>query len=290
MFSEIPKLTSSTNYPHWSRTITAYLGVQKAWKMVVKEAPAYIKVEGEGDNQAEVNAWEEAAEVAKGVIILTLHPTIAEGINVSKTVPEIWKGIKDKYGVPGPSSIYAKFQKVLATEIPGNVDPTHALEAVKNSFTKMVALNCPVPDKIQVMMVLSKLTHPIYNHITSLTVAAKDFDDVTVPELERLVQIAWEQKMSKKPPPKAAKISAVKPAPQESSFQGQQDKGECPSRKQGHRGGKKKQAAKSAEAEPTSPQSKHAQLVCPIFTPPRPLSDRIAPPPVHSSPALPSSF
>ena len=78
------------------------------------------------------------------------------------------------------------------------------------------------------MMLLSKLQHPIYSHITSLTVALMEFDDVTVAHLDWLMWIAWEQKMSKKPPLQAVKISAVKPAPQENSFQGQQDKGEGP--------------------------------------------------------------
>ena len=78
MFSEIPKLTSSADYPRWAQTITAYLGVQKAWKAVTKPAPTYVKVEGEGDNQAAIDAWEEAEGIARGVIILTLHPTIAE--------------------------------------------------------------------------------------------------------------------------------------------------------------------------------------------------------------------
>ena len=128
MFAKIPKLTSSTNYPQWAQTITAYLGVQKAWKTVIKSAPIYVKVEGEGDNQVELDTWEEAAGVARGVIILSLHPTIVEGVNVAKTVPEIWKGLKDKYGVPGPFGIYAEFQKVLALEIPRNADPPTPLK------------------------------------------------------------------------------------------------------------------------------------------------------------------
>ena len=233
MFTEIPKLTSSTDYPQWAQTITAYLGVQKAWKTVVKSHPAYIKVEGGDDNQAEIDAWEEAEGVARGVIIPSLHPTIAEVVDVSQTVPEIWDALKKKYGAPGPSGIYAEFQKVLALEVPGNTDPAHALEAVCTAFTKLDTLKCPVPEKIQVMMLLSKLQHLIYSHITSLTMASTEFDKVTVAHLDQLVRIAWEQKVSKKPPPQAPKISAVKPAPQESSFQGQQDKGEGPSRKRG---------------------------------------------------------
>ena len=137
---------------------------------------------------------------------------------------------------------------------------------------------------------LSKLSHPIYNHITLAATANKKLDVIKLDEIDRLVQITWEQKESKKAPPQAAKISVVKPAPKEQTFQGQQDKGEGPSRKQGCHGGKKKQATKSAEAEPSSPQSERAQLACPIFTPPRPLSDRIAPPLVNIAPAPPPSF
>ena len=145
--------------------------------------------------------------------------------------PKYGMASRTSMGAPGPSGIYAEFQKVLALEVPGNADPAHALKAIQTAFTKLDTLKCPVPEKIQVMMVLSKLQHPIYSHITSLTVASNEFDEVMVAHLDRLIRIAWEQKVSKKPPPQAAKVSAVKPAPQESSFQGQQDKGEGPSRK-----------------------------------------------------------
>ena len=161
MFAKIPKLTCSTDYCRWAQTITTYLGVQKAWKTNTKTAPVYIKVEGGDDNQAELDAWEEAKGVARGVIILSLHPTIVEGVDVSLSVPKIWKALKDKYSAPGPSGIYAEFQKVLALEVPRNADPAHSLKAVRTAFTKLDTLKCPVPEKIQVMMLLSKLQHPI---------------------------------------------------------------------------------------------------------------------------------
>ena len=232
MFTKIPKLTSSTDYPRWARTVTAYLGVQKAWKAVIKSAPAYVKVEDGPDNQDAIDAWEEAEGIARGVIILTLHPTIAEGVDISKPVPEIWASLKEKYGKPGPSGIYAEFKKILETEIPGNADPAHALETIRTSFTKMASLECEVPHKIQVLIYMSKLTHPIYDHMTTSFVAREEIEKVEIGDVDRLCRLAWEQKVSKKKTlPQAAKISAVKPAPKESSFQGQQDKGEGPSRK-----------------------------------------------------------
>jgi hypothetical protein len=73
MFSEIPKLTSSSDYPRWSQTVTAYLGVQKALKVITRSGPTLdVKV----GNEAECDAWEELEGIARGVIILSLHPTI----------------------------------------------------------------------------------------------------------------------------------------------------------------------------------------------------------------------
>ena len=97
----------------------------------------------------------------------------------------------------------------------------------------MASLSCEVPHKIQVLIFMSKLTHPVYNHMTTLFVATEEIDKVQIEDINHLCRLAWEQKESKKAPPQAAKISAVKPAPKESSFQGQQDKGEKPSRRRG---------------------------------------------------------
>jgi hypothetical protein len=120
MFNEIPKLASSSDYPRWAQTVSAYLGVQKALKVITKSPPVLNTA---GTNQDELNTWEELKGLARGVIILSLHPTIAEAVDPAKTVKEVWDEVKLKYGKPGPSGIYLEFKKVLATDIPGNTDP-----------------------------------------------------------------------------------------------------------------------------------------------------------------------
>ena len=136
---------------------------------------------------------------------------------------------------------------------------------------------------------MSKLTHPIYDHMTTSFVAREEIDKVAIEDIDRLCRLAWEQKASKKAHPQAAKISAVKPVPKESSFQGQQDKGEGPARKRGRCRGKKKQAAKSAEADQDtmSGQEEDSQLACSIFTPPRPILIRLLLHPLTAPPPLP---
>jgi hypothetical protein len=61
MFSEIPKLASSSDYPRWAKTISAYLGVQKALKVVMRTAPVLLN---DKSNQAAVNSWEELEDLA----------------------------------------------------------------------------------------------------------------------------------------------------------------------------------------------------------------------------------
>jgi hypothetical protein len=226
MFSEIPKLTSSSDYPRWSQTVATYLGVQKAGKVLSKDAPVLLK---DNSNQDAVDAWEECEEIARGVIILTLHPTIAEAINLTKTVKEVWVGIKDKYGKPGPSGTYLEFKKVLGVEIPNNADPSLALKLLKTGFAKLKALGCEVPHKIQVLMYMSILTGPGLDIISQNLAATTDVFKVKVDDLKWLVRMSWEQRASKKAPQQAAKISAVKPSSREPNFSQQQ--GEKPKKK-----------------------------------------------------------
>jgi hypothetical protein len=151
MFNEIPKLTSSTDYPRWSQMLSTYLGVQKALKVITK-SPAILNTTG--TNQDECNTWEELEGITWGVIILTLHPTIVKAVDQVKMVNKVWEDIKVKYGKPGPSGIYLKFKKILATNIPHTTDSSLTLKTLHTGFSKMKTLSCKVPHKIKVLMSL----------------------------------------------------------------------------------------------------------------------------------------
>src|ERR1700750_1804475 len=264
MFSEIPKLTSSSDYPRWAQTVTAYLGVQKALK-VIKKSP--VTLNAAGSNQDEVDAWEEVEGIARGVIILSLHPTIAEAVDMTMSVKEVWDDLAKKYGKPGPSGIYLEFRKILATDIPANADPSLALESLRTGFTKMKTLSCEIPHKIQVLVYMSKIVGYSNDFIIQGIHATDDLDKVVLEDIEKMLRLNWEQKASKKGPPQANKLSAVKRAPGEQQFSGQQENQEDPQKKRGRRAGKRKQAAKSAEAAPPADEE-HAQLACPVIMPP----------------------
>jgi hypothetical protein len=164
------------------------------------KTPTLLK---DASNQDAIDAWEDCKEIARGVIILTLHPAIAEAIDPAKTVKEVWAKIKDKYGKPGPSGIYLEFKKVLGTEVPSNADPSLALKIFKTGFAKLKTLRCEIPHKVQVLMCMSKLSGQGLDRIAQDVAAFLDLDKVQVDEIERLVRLCWEQRTSKKAPQQA---------------------------------------------------------------------------------------
>jgi hypothetical protein len=213
-----------------------------------------------------IDAWDKCEDIARGVIILALHPAIAESVGPAKTVKEIWAEIKDKYGKPGSSGIYLEFKKMLGTEIPSNTNRSLALEILGNGFAKLKALGCEIPKKIQVLLYMSKLSSPDLDRIAQDVGATPNLDKVDIRELEWLIRMSWEQWSSKKAPQQATKVSAVKPSfrePQSSEQQGEKPK------KKSLRGGKKKAAKTIQEEQPTasgSAQDGYAQLTSPAFT------------------------
>jgi hypothetical protein len=54
MFNEIPKLASSRDYLRWAQTVSAYLGVQKALKVITKTPTVLVKTTTR-DNQDELD-------------------------------------------------------------------------------------------------------------------------------------------------------------------------------------------------------------------------------------------
>jgi hypothetical protein len=218
--------------------------VQRALKVINKSPPALVAATATTpSNQDEVDAWEELEGIARGTIILSLHPTIAEAIDTTKSVPDIWAAIKNKYGKPGPSGIYLEFKKLLGTEIPNNADPSLALDAMSTSIGKMKALGCEVLHKIQVLMYMSKLGSG-FDMVTQRLNLAENLTKVGIPEVEKSIWLTWEQRASKKNPPQATKISTVKCAPGEQQFSKQQEtQDEGSQRKQTRRAGKARQPA-----------------------------------------------
>jgi hypothetical protein len=80
---------------------------------------------------------------------------------------------------------------------------------MSTSIGKMKALDCEVPHKIQVLMYMSKLGSG-FNMVAQRLNLVEDLTKVDIPEVEKSIRLTWEQRASKKNPPQATKISAVK--------------------------------------------------------------------------------
>ena len=108
-------------------------------------------------NQSEIDSWFDTNDRALGNIMLRLHPTlattvlnllektIAENTNVNTMFASIaWEYLEATYGKPGITATYKELKTTMEVIIPGNADPTLAIDTILIGFTRMAASKCAV--------------------------------------------------------------------------------------------------------------------------------------------------
>jgi len=190
----VPVLNGSMNWQAWKPMMMNYLLSQGQWKVVMNKfpAPEYEIItrmvgqsEGGGSktettediskppkNQSDINNWFDINDKALGNIMLRLHPTIATTVLnlLQKTMEEntdintmfaslAWEFLETTYGKPGIAATYKELKATMDVIIPGNADPTLAIDTILIGFTRMAASKCPVPPHLQAMILVSKLPY-----------------------------------------------------------------------------------------------------------------------------------
>ena len=92
-----------------------------------------------------------------GNIMLRLHPTLATTVLnlLEKTIEEntdvntmfasiAWEYLEATYGKPGITATYKELKATMDVIIPGNTDPTLAIDTILIGFTRMAASKCAV--------------------------------------------------------------------------------------------------------------------------------------------------
>jgi len=159
--------------------------------------------------------------------MLRLHPIIAEKYYAKELALEIWQSLEQEYGKLGIAAIYQEFRGAMETIIPGNSDPSLALNNIITHFSRMAASQCAVPDHLQVMIIISKLP-PIMGPLVQAVCQTDDINSLVLDKVRRAIVLGWEQRSSTQynnPPhqPQAAiKLSTVQCSGPLPSFQQQQ--------------------------------------------------------------------
>ena len=147
------------------------------------------------ENQEAINDWEDINNNARGSIMLHLHPIIAEKYYIMEYALEVWQSLEKEYGKPGITAIYQEFRGAMETIIPGNSDPSLALDNIITCFSWMVASQCAIPNHLQVMITISKLP-PVMGPLVQAVCQTDDIDSLILDKVRRAIVLGWEQRSS----------------------------------------------------------------------------------------------
>jgi len=152
-------------------------------------------------NQSEIDIWFDTNDKALGNIMLRLHPTIATTVLnlLQKTVKEntdintmfaslAWEYLEKTYGKPGIAATYKELKGAMHVVIPGNTDPTLAIDTILIGFTRMAASKCAVPPHLQAMILVSKLPYQMTVLVQSIC-QTDNFEDLTTDDINE--KLSW---------------------------------------------------------------------------------------------------
>ncbi|KAF5318350.1 hypothetical protein D9611_014250 [Ephemerocybe angulata] len=158
----------STNYSTWSDLMWAYLEFQGLSLHVDGTLPrptaaASSPTSEELEAQAK---WDMQDKQARGAIILRLTPSVRSVVIPKKTSKEVWDLLKETYGTPGITVIYADFKKLVSFRFSGN-DPRPELAKFQEFLDKLTANKVSFDPFIQTMMLINALPAK-YDHLNAL--------------------------------------------------------------------------------------------------------------------------
>jgi len=266
----VPVLNRSMNWQAWRPMMMNYLLSQGQWKVIQNKFPApdyetitvHVK-EGETEttqdmskpakNQSEIDIWFDINGKALGNIMLRLHPTIATTVLnlLQKTMEDntdintmfaslAWEYLEKTYGKPEIAATYKELKATMDVIIPGNADPTLAIDTILIGFTTMAASKCAIPPHLQAMILVSKLPYQMSALVQSIC-QTDDIGDLKTNDIKCKAILAWEQRsptqnQNNRPQQSQAarKISAVQRSGPPPSFQQQQQQPQQEEQQQGN--------------------------------------------------------
>ena len=149
--------------------------------------------------------------------MLRLHPTITTTVLnlLQKTIEEntdvttmfasiAWEYLEATYGKPGITATYKELKATMDVVIPGNADPTLAIDTILIGFTRMAASKCAVPPHLQAMILVSKLPYQMSALVQSIC-QTDSIEDLKTNDIKRKAILAWEETWSR-PKPKQSSL------------------------------------------------------------------------------------
>ena len=211
--SFVPVL-DGTNYQQWAAQMQSYLMSQGQWPCVTKNPPAGLVIapppsssmtkKPADDDEADpstlltdadaIAKWDENNTKAVGNIRLRLHHTISYQFNDVESAKQLWVTLHEQYGMPGPSRVFLEFKGAMDTVIPNNQDPSPAIDKMLAHFTRLWEYDFVIPDKMQILILISKAPWGMEPTIQIFLAAGKErFEDKdALHNIIKAMNLSWE--------------------------------------------------------------------------------------------------
>jgi len=163
----IPRLSGPSVYPFWA------ISVQSCLAMITMPGSPYnakdmltfstIPSTTDQDEHARCSSLDSQA---LGIMNSSLaHNILMHG---KENAESIWNYLCNKYGSPGPASVFADYQHTRHFQISGNSNPAPQIAELDTLYTRLKRNKCNILSLIHAMMLLSAIPQSWDNLATSI--------------------------------------------------------------------------------------------------------------------------
>lgn len=171
---QLVSVLDGSNYLQWADQIEAYFMANDLWSVVIGNYPQPTELaigtdEEIAANHKEREDWMSKNHRALGNLRLRIAPTLHHTIK-GKSAAEAWQTLKDTYGKPGPSVIFADFKALISFRINDQSHPLPQIQKMAELVNRLTVNNMVLPDLLQAMILMNAATslgEHRYNHLTS---------------------------------------------------------------------------------------------------------------------------
>jgi len=108
----------------------------------------------------------------------------------------LWIYLHDKYGSPGPASVFADYQHTRHFQISGNSDPAPQIAELDTFYTRLEGNKCNVPSLICAMTLLSAIPQSWDNLATSILTSQTSLTQLTWDFVSSAIQSKFSQRLT----------------------------------------------------------------------------------------------
>jgi hypothetical protein len=220
-FSNVNKLTGSSDYPAWRDAAEFVLSTYGAWEVMTGTE---AKPEEDEDEQEKLNMWTNKNQLCRSYLIQTVDNKWFSILTTHKTPERIWKALQDKFARENTTAFYIQFKGLYDLKLDDTASmKDHLLEfdthwnriqqrcssATSTDKNKLPSLFKPILDseEAKAAFLLLSLPASLDNVVDNLqTKENLTYNDA----YQRLTDIADRHEQGDSPDPKANKVSERK--------------------------------------------------------------------------------